>query len=46
MESLSKEQVEGLLAGIEDPNTGCDLVTGGAVKGVGLDGDRVAVDLR
>jgi ATP-binding protein involved in chromosome partitioning len=33
------------LASILDPHTGKDLVSGGAVKGIGVDGDRVAVEL-
>jgi ATP-binding protein involved in chromosome partitioning len=41
----TKEQVEGLLATIVDTHTGQDLMASGAVKGVGVDGGRVAVDI-
>ncbi len=44
MESL-QQVVKTRLAGIIDPHTGLDLVAGGALKGVGVDGDRVALDL-
>jgi ATP-binding protein involved in chromosome partitioning len=40
-----KEVVNARLAGIVDPHTGRDLVAGGCVKGIGVDGNRVAVDL-
>ena len=43
---ISREQVEQLLSGISDPNTGLDLVSSGFVRGVGLDEDKVAVDIR
>jgi ATP-binding protein involved in chromosome partitioning len=33
------------LARIIDPHTGRDLVAGGALKGIGVDGDRIAVEL-
>src|SRR5450755_4616489 len=33
------------LARIPDPHTGTDLGTAGAVKGIGIDGDRVAVEI-
>ena len=44
MEPL-QQVVKARLAGIIDPHTGLDLVAGGALKGVGVDGDRVALDL-
>jgi ATP-binding protein involved in chromosome partitioning len=44
--NLSRENIEKILAGFHDPNTGTDLVSGGCLKGVGVDGDRVAVELR
>ncbi len=43
--SLAKERAEALLRTIIDPHTDLDLVSGGSVKGVGADGDRVAVDI-
>jgi ATP-binding protein involved in chromosome partitioning len=45
MTSLSQERVRELLATIIDPHTGQDLVTSGALKGVGVDGDKIAVDI-
>ena len=33
------------LSRIPDPHTGADLGAAGAVKGIGIDGDRVAVDI-
>ncbi len=45
MPQPTKEQVERLLATIVDPHTGLDLVAGGAVKGIGIDGDKVAVEI-
>jgi len=46
MSEISKETIERALAGITDPHTGADLVESGAVRGIGVDGDRVSVDLR
>ncbi len=43
--SLAKERAEALLKTIIDPHTGLDLVAGGSLKGIGVDGDKVAVDL-
>jgi ATP-binding protein involved in chromosome partitioning len=45
MSELERSQVEALLAGLTDPLTGEDLVAGQCVKGVGIDGDKVSVDL-
>src|SRR5215831_12111858 len=45
MTSITQERVRELLTRIVDPNTGQDLVTEGAVKGIGVDGDKVAVDV-
>ncbi|MHB8680466.1 MAG: iron-sulfur cluster assembly protein, partial [Rudaea sp.] len=45
MPQPTKEQVERLLAEIVDPHTGQDLVASGAVRGVGVDGGKVAVDI-
>ena len=44
MEAI-KNAAKARLAGIVDPHTGQDLVAGGVVKGIGVDGDRVAVEL-
>jgi ATP-binding protein involved in chromosome partitioning len=40
-----EERVRALLATVIDPHTGQDLVAGGAVKGVGVDAGKVAVDI-
>ncbi|HET8942915.1 MAG TPA: iron-sulfur cluster carrier protein ApbC, partial [Rudaea sp.] len=45
MTQITREHIDGLLSGIVDPNTGQDLVAGGAIKDVGIDGDKVAVDV-
>ncbi|NNE06579.1 MAG: iron-sulfur cluster carrier protein ApbC [Xanthomonadales bacterium] len=41
-----KETVRQALAGVTDPSTGKDLIASGALRGVGADGDRVAVEIR
>jgi ATP-binding protein involved in chromosome partitioning len=46
MTHLSEEYVRTLLAGITDPYTGADLVSLGWVRGIGIDGQRLSVDLR
>ena len=43
---MNKESVMTLLGGINDENTGCDLVTAGAVREVGIHEDRISVDIR
>ena len=43
--SLSEDQVRALLARVVDPNTGEDLVASGQVRGIGIDADKVAVEL-
>jgi ATP-binding protein involved in chromosome partitioning len=43
---LTEQYVRDLLANITDPYAGTDLVSLGWVRGVGIDGGRVAVDLR
>ena len=43
---LNETAVRAELAAIVDPHTGCDLVAQGSVRGIGLDGDRVAVELQ
>ena len=44
MDSL-QDAAKAVLAGIVDPHTGRDLVAGGSLKGIGVDGDKLAVDL-
>jgi ATP-binding protein involved in chromosome partitioning len=46
MSTLSEEYLKSLLGRIEDPCTGRDLVSLGWFRGAGIDGARVAVDLR
>ena len=45
MSEVLKERVRAVLARVQDPHTGTDLVSSGAVRGIGVDGDKVAVDL-
>ena len=45
MSQPTKEQVESLLAAVVDPHSGQDLLASGAVKGVGVDGGKVAIDI-
>jgi ATP-binding protein involved in chromosome partitioning len=40
---ITQEQVQEVLRGIVDPNTGKDLVTGKSVRGTKVDGDDVSV---
>ena len=46
LESISAESVRAALARIIDPHTGADLVASHAVRGVGVDGSRVAIELQ
>jgi ATP-binding protein involved in chromosome partitioning len=46
MTSLDEQHVRDLLAEIQDPYAGTDLVSMGWLRGIGIDGDRVSVDLR
>jgi len=43
---MNKDSVMALLGTINDDNTGCDLVTAGAVREVGIHEDRISVDIR
>ena len=43
--ALSVEQVNQVLAGIIDPNTGKDLVSSRSARNVRVDGDAVSVDV-
>lgn len=45
MSAPTESRVRELLAGVVDPHTGIDLVASGAVRAVGVDGDRVAVEI-
>ncbi|MDJ0656831.1 MAG: iron-sulfur cluster carrier protein ApbC [Xanthomonadales bacterium] len=42
---MEQSDIENILAGVSDPITGEDLVSARAVKGVAVDGARVAVDI-
>ncbi len=46
MPALSEDAIRKTLSTVEDDYTGQDLVSAGALRGIGIDGDRVAVDLR
>ena len=46
MSQLSEAYVRELLASIQDPHAEADLVSLGWLRGVGIDGARVSVDLR
>jgi ATP-binding protein involved in chromosome partitioning len=45
MTDATQQRVRDLLSTVIDPHTGQDLVTGGALKGVGVDGAKVAVEV-
>jgi ATP-binding protein involved in chromosome partitioning len=45
MSNLTQERIRELLGRIIDPHTGHDLVSGGAVKGIGIDGGNAVVEL-
>jgi ATP-binding protein involved in chromosome partitioning len=46
MTQLSEQHVRDLLGTIQDPHAGTDLVSLGWVRGIGIDGARVSVELR
>lgn len=46
MSTLNEEYLRGLLAQINDPHSGTDLISLGWLRGLNIDGGRVAVDLR
>ena len=46
MSQLSEDHVRGLLAAIQDPHSGTDLARLGWIRGIGIAGARVSVDLR
>ncbi|WHZ18628.1 MAG: [4Fe-4S] cluster assembly scaffold protein Mrp [Rhodanobacteraceae bacterium] len=45
MPPITEARVRELLAGITDPHTGASLADGGAIRGVGVDGDKAAVEI-
>ena len=46
MSTLTEDYLKDLLSRIPDPYTGTDLISLGWLRGVGIDGNRVSVDLR
>ncbi|MFC1696067.1 iron-sulfur cluster carrier protein ApbC [Pseudomonadota bacterium] len=46
MTQLSEQYVQDLLAGIIDPHSGADLISLGWLRGIGIDNQRISVDLR
>jgi ATP-binding protein involved in chromosome partitioning len=46
MTNLSDQYVKNLLANITDPYSGSDLVSLGWLRGIGIEGKRISVDLR
>ena len=46
MSTLNEEYLRNLLSHINDPHAGTDIVSLGWLRGVGIDGARVSVDLR
>ena len=45
MSQLTQERVRELLGQIVDPNSGQNLAAAGAIKGIGIDADKVAVEI-
>ena len=46
MSTISREQVETILAQVEDPNTQKDLVSEKTVQNIEVDGNKVSIDLQ
>lgn len=46
MTDITREQIEQALSDIQDPHTGVDLMQADSLRGIGIDGDKVSVDLR
>jgi len=45
MPAVTEQHVREILAGIVDPHTGTSLAESGEIRGVGVDGDKVAVEI-
>lgn len=45
MSKLEEQRVRDILSGVQDPYLNSDLVSAGHLRGVGIDGSRVAVDI-
>jgi ATP-binding protein involved in chromosome partitioning len=46
MSTISREQIEKILSGIEDPNIQQDLISAKAVKDIVIDGDAVSISIQ
>jgi ATP-binding protein involved in chromosome partitioning len=46
MSQVNEARVRQALAAVQDPHTGSDIVSGGALRAVGIDGARVSVDVQ
>jgi ATP-binding protein involved in chromosome partitioning len=46
MSAISREQIEKVLSGIEDPNTKQDLISAKAVKDINIDNDDVTISIQ
>jgi ATP-binding protein involved in chromosome partitioning len=46
MSTLNEDYLKNLLSNIDDPHAGADIVSLGWLRGIGLDGARVSVELR
>lgn len=45
MSAIRESEVRAIVGAIVDPHTGADLAASGAIRAVGIDGDRVSVDV-
>ncbi len=46
MNPINEQAIREILSSVKDPNTVTDLVSSGAVKGIGIDENRVTIDIR
>ncbi|MEZ5462132.1 iron-sulfur cluster carrier protein ApbC [Dokdonella sp.] len=46
MSEISEQRVREILSGVIDPHCGQDLISAGVVRGVGISGDKVSVDIQ
>src|SRR5690242_17374307 len=45
MAAITETRIREILAGVVDPHSGVSLVEAGAIRALGVDGDRVAVEI-
>jgi ATP-binding protein involved in chromosome partitioning len=45
MTAITEARVREILAGVVDPHTGVSVAEAGAIHAVGVDGDKVAVEI-